>query len=120
MPHLALCLSEKAFLKIIKKLGNKESLAWVREGDDSTVHFLYNHKNEPVCVVCVGACEGADDLQIFGLLAHEAMHVIQEWRESVGGRNRIASVFERETEAYALHRIFQNLLYEYQRQISCK
>ena len=122
-PFLTLCLSEKDFSKTIKRFELEEKFAFVTEGSEATTHSLCNNKKQLACIVCVSlsVLKGAESReQITSLLAHEAMHVLQYWRESITPNPQIRGAFAREIEAGAFQCIFQNLLYEYKRQTSCK
>lgn len=77
---------------------------------DATTNIFENENGETCCIVCLFD-HTRDKNQIFALLVHEAVHIWQEIRKSMGENE--PSV---EFEAYSIQRISQSLFYEYDRQ----
>jgi len=85
--------------------------AWINPGADATSHHLVS-ENKRVCVVCLGNMGGRSAIEVAGLLVHEAVHVWQEYADSIG-----ESTPGREQEAYAIQAIAQELMAEYARRL---
>lgn len=112
--HLALCLTEEQFhqklkeLKVPKKdyppfLGSWHSHA--------TTHFLVNEgQKSAAAIVCIAAMDKYSYAETAALICHEAVHVWQAIRETLGEKEPSS-----EFEAYSIQNIVQTLLYEYER-----
>ena len=112
--HLALCMTEKQFhqkckeLKVPKQdwppfLGSWHSHA--------TAHFFKNqHEKLAAVVVCLGDMSKYGYAEIAALICHEAVHIWQAIRETLGEKQPSS-----EFEAYSIQNIVQTLLYEYER-----
>lgn len=72
-----------------------------------TTFFRDYKRNQPVAVVTVG---DRAPLETVGLLAHEAMHVWRDMRETIGEKEPSS-----EFEAYAVHNILDRLMAAYER-----
>jgi hypothetical protein len=122
-PHLMLCLSERPYLKVVKKFNIKEPNRWVTEGKGATCHHFYNQATNKdgilsMAIVCMQVQKGNSYNQIASLLAHEAVHVAQNMFDDMGEEKP-----GREVEAYCIQRIFLQLLNSYKAQTkhsSCK
>jgi hypothetical protein len=106
-PYLVLCTSEKEFLKINRKLKNKIVSNWIIENSNATTHSLYRENGDLCCVVCIEA-DKRNQVEIFGLLVHEAVHVWQCYAMRIGETNPGS-----EQMAYAIQSISQELIQAY-------
>ncbi|GAA0809516.1 hypothetical protein [Cupriavidus gilardii] len=79
---------------------------------DATAHFFNNPAKDVCCIVCIHPDKDRDQIEIAGLLVHEAVHIWQETRDLIGERNPSP-----EFEAYAVQSISQRLMWEYRRQV---
>ena len=109
-PYLTLCLSEAEYKAAMKHCRVAPG-AWINPGADATSHHLVS-ENKRVCVVCLGNMGGRSAIEVAGLLVHEAVHVWQEYADSIG-----ESTPGREQEAYAIQAIAQELMAEYARRL---
>lgn len=110
-----LCTSEKLFAKALKHLRIPKKdrpefvLNWHSNG---TAHYFENRANQTKsAVVCIRGFEGRSPVEIVGLLAHEAVHIWQEIRDTLGEHAP-----SREFEAYSIQNIVQQLYAEFLRQ----
>lgn len=107
-PYIALCTSESDYLDELRRLKVKNgSLFIANKQSDATTHHLEHCKYGDMFIVCVRKNDKKPE-QVAGLLIHEAVHVWQHIRDSIG-----ASEQEHEFEAYAIQSIAQNLIYAY-------
>jgi len=112
----ALCTSEKKFKKELKRLGVPKA-DWpnflTSTHVNATVHYFDETESQgKCCIVCLGSTEGFSKIQVYALLVHEAVHIWQAIRDSIG--ERYPGV---EQEAYAIQRIAQSLMYAYKEQV---
>lgn len=109
-PFLALCLTERDFLATMRHCKIKNTPAWIKtKAAHATTHFLEDESGL-ACVVCLRGHEDRDPIEIAGLLVHEAVHVWQEYADSIGEAKPGS-----EQEAYAIQAIAQELMAEYAR-----
>ena len=112
--YLALCTNKKLFRKAMRHLGipEKDHPPFLANWhSNATVHFFELREEGKMCaVVCLGDFKGHDQVTIFGLLTHEAVHVWQAHRENISETHP-----GREQEAYAVQGIAQELMAEYAR-----
>lgn len=104
--HICLCRTEKEFQRVLKglKVPPKDRPEWISPRADATVHFLRNREHE-IAVVCLGPMKGRTKAEINALLVHEAVHIWQACRESMG-EGAPGSEFE----AYSIQAISQALM----------
>lgn len=111
-PYHILCLSKAEYKAEMRKMGVKGRLpAWVNAGADATVHYLTKRATR-AAIVCLRVSGKHEPSQIAGMLVHEAVHIWQEFRESIGETKP-----SHEFEAYCVQRIAQNLIHEYGRRL---
>lgn len=106
-PRIALVLSEKAYHEAMQELGIplEQRPPWIsNDQSDATSHFLTSG-GDLACVLAMRVAEGLSGIHIAGLLVHEAVHIFQDWRDSVGESK--PSV---EFEAYSIQSIAQRLM----------
>lgn len=108
-PYLGLATKEAQFREAMKhcKVPAGQWGLWVSEGAGATTHTMRNPRGEMVCVVCIKA-EGLTSIQTAALLVHEAVHVWQRWRDSIG-----EEAPSKEFEAYSIQAISQRLMTAY-------
>jgi hypothetical protein len=111
-PFLALCTTEKQYLKAMKHLTIKHPNDWINPGANATTHHCVKGNGDIACIVCIDAGDH-NQTEIAGLLVHEAVHVWQEYAARIG-ESRPGS----EQMAYGIQSIAQELLHEYARQQS--
>lgn len=104
-----LCKSEKEFHKELKRL-NVPRANWpdflLTSHANATVHFFEQRGDiGRSCIVCVGKLKNRPRSQIFGLLTHEAVHIWQAIRDSIGEKYPSS-----EFEAYSIQTISQRLI----------
>jgi hypothetical protein len=85
-------------------------------GTTATANFLRNPRNDNLC--CIVALDHAkcrrlkiDREQVYAVLVHEAVHIWQRVKRVIG-----EDCPGDESEAYAIQRIAQSLMYEYKEQ----
>lgn len=112
-PHMALCRSEKEYLREIKRLKISGTVpVWLPpEAAACVIPFTKTSKDGAeslICMVCVGNLKGYSIPQIASILTHEAVHVWQHQEEQMSERNS-----SREFEAYCIQSIAQKLMEAY-------
>lgn len=114
-PHLALCLSEEAYLAAAKHLKVNHPGEWLKDDFMACVH-TFTLDGKVACVVCLrDDREKYDGIDVASALTHEAVHVFQQLCDHIG-----ESSPSREFEAYSIERITEQLLREYARQTTLK
>lgn len=100
------CGSEKAYKQELKKRGVKYDGCFTTK--DAAVNFVVNN-NSTVALICfdVDSKDNHKRSQVDALLAHEAVHVMQECRSVMGGSDH-----GHEFEAYTVQHVLQFLLFE--------
>lgn len=83
-------------------------------GAGATTH-RYCNNNVDSLIVCIAPSKNVTKIQIYALLTHEAVHIWQYIKESIGETNP-----SKEFEAYSIQMISQNLIQEYERQTTPK
>jgi len=111
----ALCLREKDFHAELKhiKLPKKVWPEYIKNWHSSaTCHWFTNEKKQTVtAIICMQGWEQREDIAVYGLLTHEAVHLWQEAKELYGEKS--PSI---EFEAYAIQNIAQNLFQQFKDQ----
>lgn len=99
--------SEAAYLRAMKRMGVVNPPVFVPEGKGACVHHLVNDRGVATSIVCFDKenHKGVAKNALIALLAQEAVHVMQECREVMGG-----DYHGREFEAYTTQWVFQFLL----------
>lgn len=108
LPYFCLCTSEAQYNKVMKRLKTKNPPRWTNQGAPATTHTLENSDSKICCVVCIDVPSNISKGQVYGLLVHEAVHVWQQYCESIG-ESRPSSEFE----AYTIQAIAQALMFSY-------
>ena len=108
-PYLCLCVSEAEFLKAMRHCRiTRDVPQWVSAGSNATTHTLETPDGGMAAIVCIQATDREAPIQVAALLVHEAVHVWQNWRESIG-EHKPSSEFE----AYGIQQIAQRLMQAY-------
>lgn len=111
--HLSLCTTERQFHRQLRHIGI-ERADWppfVSVHANATAHF-FHPEGKAIAIVCMPPAPGRDQLEVVGLIVHEAVHVWQEVLEHIGEHRPSA-----EFEAYSVQSLAQVLLGEYRRQV---
>jgi hypothetical protein len=109
-PFVALVTSEDMLADELRRLKFRENIPFLRsEAADATTHFLVNRGNT-TALVCLGNTEGRTKAEVIGLLAHEAVHIMQDYFESIG-----ESTPSKEVQAYAVQHYTQLLFHEWEK-----
>lgn len=114
--YLTLCTTPAMFEKELKRLGVPKP--WpefvLNTHSHATAHQFekVNDTGKRTVIVCIPPDQERDQLEIVGLIVHEAVHVWQWACENIGEDKP-----SMEFEAYAIQRLTQNLLGEYRRQV---
>lgn len=109
-PYLTLCLSPKQFKRVLKYSEIEDDVNWISQNADATTH-LYTKPSKRLTIVCIDVEETPTLVELVGLLAHEATHVWQGFRDSIGEDNPSS-----EFEAYCVQHFTQQLLHAYIKQ----
>lgn len=115
-PYFCLCLTESAFRAALKHLKLPESRwpEWIMLGADATTHHLEMNGDE-VHIVCMRPSSKKEKVQHYALLVHEAVHIWQAYRKSLG-EDEPGS----EHEAYSVQHLSQELMLSYEKQMRRK
>ena len=112
-PYLTLVMSQDEFDAALRHFKMPLGTPYLLNARaDATVHFFDNRSGDSVAVVALGDTTGRSSVEIAGLLVHEAVHIWQTHRESIGETHP-----GREQEAYAVQCIAQELMAEYARRL---
>lgn len=110
-PYLALCLTEKDYMKALKHLKVPANKAPpLNEAAAVTMHFE-NGEGDSVCIVSVDLRKNPNKRRVHSLLNHEAVHVWQYFCKEINETNPSP-----EFEAYSIQAITDTLIKEYKRQ----
>lgn len=95
--------SEEALARELKRLNVGRDIPWIKDGSDACAHH-FNKGNDRMSIICVRAPSKRHSKEQFAaMVAHEAMHVVQEMRDALGDLGP-------EAEAYTLQSIVQDVL----------
>lgn len=105
--HYGLCRTEQAFQKELKRLKvpRDQWPTFIDTAADACVHFFEQSNGELLAIVCLGSTKGRSKSEVQGLLIHEAVHVWQEIRRTLGEKEP-----SDEFEAYSVQTIAQKLI----------
>ena len=110
--YIGLCTTEAQFRKELKRLNIPQSECpdWIPKSDmDAAVwHFIDDKREEKCAIVCVRKHKDTTNAEVFGMLAHEAVHVWQEIKLCIGEKEPSS-----EFEAYSIQSITQRLIEAY-------
>ena len=107
--YVALCLSEKKYLKEVKRMGIKNPPPWIKTAHaDATANFFTRDGKESV-IVCLRNHENHTGVEVAALLVHEAVHIWQAVRDIIGETSPSS-----EFEAYSVQQISLELMWAYE------
>jgi hypothetical protein len=109
----ALCLSEKTYLKEMRRLKVKDPEPWLSDQATACCHFRVNDKTATrLCIVCLRPPENkAGRAQVKGVLVHEAVHIWQRCIAVIGEHSP-----SDEFMAYSIQQISEELFKLYMEQ----
>lgn len=112
--HYKLCLRQDQFDREMKRLGVIDRCKLVR-GNGATCHFFRDKKDNQIVIVGLNDDPKYSREQVYAMLAHEAMHIVQAHCEEIGEHKP-----SDEFQAYALQAICQKLFESYIKQTTKK
>jgi hypothetical protein len=115
--YYVLCTTKKMFDAETKRLGVVGGNFISNEHSHATTHFIESKDNRLCAIVTMDMteCRKRDQVVVFGLLIHEAVHIIQKAFERIGEHSP-----GDETEAYAVQWVSQQLLRSYVKQFKSR
>lgn len=113
--YFRLCVTEKDFNAELKRMKIHPIPFLATPFADATCHFLENSNGKNCVIVCIGNHNKRTLVEIYGLLIHEAVHIWQGACELIGEHSP-----GKETEAYAIQSIAQELIASYNEQMGIK
>ena len=111
-PYFTVCTTEELFRRELRRIGIKEHLEFIAPDMHARCYHLAC-SGKRCSIVCMPHYPDRDPTQVVALLVHEAVHIWQEYKEFIGEHSP-----GKETEAYAIQNISQELIREYSRQIN--
>lgn len=104
-PYIALCFNQKEYNDVIDWFGiDHDRSRFINNGAHATTHVLIE-EGSFACIVCLGDIKNKSVVEVYGLLAHESVHIWQAYVEKIG-ETRPGD----EQEAYAVQAVFQSLM----------
>lgn len=113
--YYRLVLSQKDFDRELKRLKMNSTDYMKTPQSDAVCQFLECNSGKRIVLVCIREGLKCTPVEMYGLLIHEATHIWQDWCDHVGEYNP-----GKETEAYAIQSISQELIYSYNKQKKIK
>lgn len=98
--YIGFTTDEAAFQREMKRLKVKDAGPGVKSGSNAATHHFVNGSTNMAIIVMHPPTRKASKEQYASLLAHEAVHVVQEMREKLGELGL-------EAEAYLVQHIVQ-------------
>lgn len=108
-PPLVLVTSQAEFDEVLKSIGVERDLTWVEPHQSAVAWTFESPKAGQVSVVALALKTNEPSLIVAGTLAHEAVHVWQNWARHIEEDEPGT-----EQEAEAIEQIFMHLLSEAQ------
>jgi len=106
--YVGFTIKQEEFDAEMKRLKVDDAPQWLNPGAAATTHFLGKYDMLTI-IVCMQRAPKRSREQIAALIAHEAVHVMQEMQEHFYKSGK----FDDETQAYLVQYLVQNFLYEY-------
>lgn len=104
---IGLVFDDKAFQAEMKRLDVRADVKMLlHERAGATLHEFVSPKGDCVWMLALGPVKGRTKEQIAGLVAHEAMHIIQFMQAELAGGKSLGD----EAEAYLVQMIVQEAL----------
>lgn len=104
---IGLCFDDKAFQAEIKRLGIPCEIKMLgHERAGATLHEFVSPKGDCIWMLALGPTKGRTKEQVAGLVAHEAMHIIQFMQAEFADGKSLGD----EAEAYLMQMIVQEAL----------
>jgi hypothetical protein len=114
--YYALCLDPAQFRAELKRLKLPRD-SWPKflstSHANATTHFFEKFDGKRCAIVALGGTEKRTDIQVHALLVHEAVHIWQEIRDTLGERSPSS-----EFEAYSIQALSQELMQSWHKQKS--
>jgi len=114
--YFGLCTSAEMFHKELKKLKIPKN-DWPpfisNDWSDATCHHLHGSEGSKVAIVCIREMKNHSGIGIAALLVHEAVHIWQAIKDSIGENNPSS-----EFEAYSIQKISLGLMDQYSQQVT--
>lgn len=97
----------KAFAREMRRMGIDQEVAFMgHERAHATVHSFISPRGEQCYIIALGDFKGRTKEQVAGLIAHEAMHIIQYMQDELARGGRLGV----EAEAYLMQMLVQECL----------
>jgi hypothetical protein len=104
---VGLCFDERVFAAEIKRLGIEEKCDFLaHDTAAATLHHFTSKSGQIVYLMTVGSTRNKSREMVAGLVAHEAMHIIQGMQKDFAGGKTLGD----EAEAYLVQMIVQETL----------
>lgn len=104
---IGLCFDERVFQKEMKRLDVRTKVDFLgSERAHATFHHFVSGKGDSIYLLALGPVRGRTKEQIAGLVAHEAVHIIQQMQEDIA----LGKSLGHEAEAYLVQMIVQEAL----------
>jgi hypothetical protein len=103
---VGLCFNERDFRKEMKRLDVQQEVDFL-SGEHANAALHHFVSKAGVCqILTLGPVKGRSKEQVAGLIAHEAVHVIQNMQDDIAGGKSLGG----EAEAYLVQMIVQEAL----------
>jgi hypothetical protein len=112
-PFVTLVRNETDYLAAIAHCKATLDSAWVGGVGFARCHYVSHPNGDLCCIVAIDVRPDNTLLEVYGLLVHEAVHISQSYFEDIGELRPA-----REQQAYAVQMIAQELMFEYDRQVT--
>lgn len=113
--YYGLCVSEKIFHRELRRMKVPPE-HWPpfisNDWSDATMHHFDGVNGNRCAIVCIRTNHARTGVQVASLLVHEAVHIWQAIRESMGEKEPSS-----EFEAYSIQRISQELMQAFKEQV---
>lgn len=109
--YYTIATSEKIMQRELKRLKVPDKFEHVSSGSDATTQSFTDETGKQISIVCFYDHKSNPDLLNLSLIVHEAVHIWQKIRDSMGEKEPSA-----EFEAYSVQMISQELFLEFARQ----
>lgn len=114
---LSVCKNKESFFKELRANGikKKDRPEFNASGTGATTHFIEMNGRKIAAIICMDEKHKKDYTkgQIVGLIAHEAVHVWQEIKTSIGEHDPSS-----EFEAYSVQMLTQRIFEAYHKQLT--